>query len=387
MSIQELASASGLDTTEVAVTLLSHVDGEAGHLAIAGYDVEELAPKISFAALLALLWRGSLPDVEEEKVWAQNLGAARVAAFEQLAKPAQAIASTPGTFARDGMAALRAVIARFDSGTGAGDSDGGFVREATALTAAVAVQAAIWNRARCGEDLLPPDPAAGHAADFLRMATGRTPSAAAARALNTYLITVSDHGMNASTFATRVVASTGSDLVSAVTAGIGALKGPLHGGAPGPVLDMLDAIGLPVNAAAWIEAELIAGRRIMGMGHRIYRVRDPRAAVLELATKEFELTMAGSRRNVRLAMARAVEQAATGILAARHPNRPLKANVEFYTAVILDAIGLPKELFSPVFALARVVGWCAHFAEQNRVGRLIRPQSRYAGEFGKKVAG
>jgi citrate synthase len=182
--------------------------------------------------------------------------------------------------------------------------------------------------------------------------------------------------MNASTFTARVVASTASDLVSAVVAALGALKGPLHGGAPGPVLDMLDAIARPERARMWLEQELAAGRRIMGMGHRIYRVRDPRAAALERATGVLE--QAGVAAD-RLSIARAVEREAERLLAERHPDRPLRANVEFYTAVLLDAVGIPRTLFSPMFAASRVVGWCAHVAEQQAVGRLIRPASRYIG--------
>jgi citrate synthase len=183
--------------------------------------------------------------------------------------------------------------------------------------------------------------------------------------------------MNASTFAARVVASTGSDAVSAIVAGIGALKGPLHGGAPGPVLDMLDAVGSPDRAKAWIETELAAGRRIMGMGHRIYRVRDPRAAVLERAI--VELAKGPRISSDRLLLARAVEAAAEEILAARYPERKLRANVEFYTAVLLDAVGIPRQMFSPTFAVGRVVGWYAHVSEQRAHGRLIRPASRYVG--------
>jgi citrate synthase len=189
-------------------------------------------------------------------------------------------------------------------------------------------------------------------------------------------VTVADHGMNASTFAARVVASTGSDAISAVVAGVGALKGPLHGGAPGPVLDMLDAIGAPNRAVSWLESELAAGRRIMGMGHRVYRVRDPRAAVLEAALERLERE---GTRGGRLPLARAVERAATELLAGRHPERALRTNVEFYTAVLLDALGIDRRLFSATFAVGRVIGWYAHIEEQRRSGRLIRPASRYVG--------
>jgi len=200
--------------------------------------------------------------------------------------------------------------------------------------------------------------------------------AARAAGVAAYLVTVADHGMNASTFTARVITSTGSDPVSAIVGAIGALKGPLHGGAPGPVLDMLDAIGEPARAAAWIDGELSAGRRIMGMGHRIYRVRDPRAAVLERAIARLE---AAGVTTGRLALARAVEQAAEGALKVKYPGRPLAANVEFYTAVLLDSVGIDRAAFSPTFAVGRVIGWCAHVREQQATGRLIRPASRYIG--------
>ena len=245
-------------------------------------------------------------------------------------------------------------------------------RDAIAAIGAAAVFVAAWSRKRRGAAPVAPDPSHAHAGDYLRMTLGTAGDAAQERALDTYLATVIDHGMNASTFTARVVTSTASDLISAVVAGVGALKGPLHGGAPGPVLDMLDAIGEPSRAEAWLLGELTAGRRIMGMGHRIYRVRDPRAAVLEEAVRPLA--------SPRLALARAVEHAAGKILRDRKPDRPLAANVEFYTAVLLDAVGLPREQFAPTFAVGRVAGWSAHVCEQRRVGKLIRPASRYVGD-------
>jgi citrate synthase len=249
--------------------------------------------------------------------------------------------------------------------------------DATDLPAAVAVIGAApvfvaaWSRRRAGQPPVAPDPALGHAADYLRMTIGRAPDAGAVRALDAYLVTVIDHAMCASTFTARVIASTASDLISAMVGAVGALKGPLHGGAPGPVLDMLDAIGTPAHAEAWLLDELAAGRRIMGMGHRVYRVRDPRAAVLETAVRPL--------LSPRLELARAVEAAAAKILREKKPDRPLAANVEFYTAVLLDAVGLPREQFAPTFAVSRIAGWSAHVIEQHRTGRLIRPASHYIG--------
>jgi citrate synthase len=265
------------------------------------------------------------------------------------------------------MDALRGALAQLD-----GDD-----QEAVALTAAAAVLAAAWARLRAGEAPLAPDPSAGHAADYLRMARGGQPTAAEAAALDAYLVTVSDHGLNASTFAARVVTSTQSDPVSAVVAAVGALKGPLHGGAPGPVLDMLDRICDPAEVRPWLAAELAAGRRIMGMGHRIYRVRDPRAFVLERALGELERATGATQ--ARLGLARLVERTAEALLAERHPDRPLRANVEFYTALLLEAVGLDRACFTTTFTVGRCAGWLAHIAEQRRTGRLIRPGSRYIG--------
>ncbi|HKE15701.1 MAG TPA: citrate synthase [Kofleriaceae bacterium] len=360
----ELIYAPGLDSIIACETALSDVDGERGRLVIAGEDVEQLAGRAGFVEVAARLWRAAGLEVPADLAGA--LGAARAAAFARMPCLGDALA------AQDGMDALRGAVAQLPA-------TGDLAADAIAATGAIAVFAAAWARGRQGLAAIAPDPAAPHAADYLRMVAGEAP-APRARALDRYLVTVSDHGMNASTFAARVVASTGSDPVSAVVAAIGALKGPLHGGAPGPVLDMLDAVAVPGAARAWLAAELDAGRRIMGMGHRVYRVRDPRAAVLEAAIGELERAGAATGR---LALARAVEQAAAQLLRERHPDRALAANVEFYTAVLLDAVGLPRALFTPTFAAARAAGWTAHIAEQRRTGRLIRPQSRYAAPAGQ----
>ncbi|HET9451195.1 MAG TPA: citrate synthase [Aggregicoccus sp.] len=346
--------ASGLEGVVVAETVLSDVDGERGQLVVAGHDIEALAGRWSFEQVCGLLWSGALSPAP--------LGPAREAAFAQLPALTGALALP------DGMDALRACVAQLPLRTAE--------PEAVQLTGALPVLAAAWARRQQGRAPVAPDARLGHAADYLRMVTGELPAPALADALDAYLVTVVDHGMNASTFAARLVASTGSDCVSAVTAAVGALKGPLHGGAPGPVLDMLDAIAEPSRALAWLEGELAAGRRIMGMGHRVYRVRDPRAAVLEGQVERLERAGVATGR---LALARAVERAAEGVLRSRHPQRSLHANVEFYTAVLLDSVGLPRTLFTPTFAVGRVAGWCAHVQEQRALARLIRPASRYVG--------
>lgn len=353
--------AEGLEGIVVARTALSHVDGEAGLLTIGGHSVEDIAGHVSFEDAVDVLAKARAAARADTRA---ALAAGRVRAFTWLASHKQLAGGA------DAMDALRSLV-------GALPAEDPWTDAAT-LIGATAVFAAAHAAARTGRELLAPDPTRSHAEDYLRLVVGHAPDPAAARALDAYLVTVIDHGLNASTFAARVVASTGSDLVSSITAAIGALKGPLHGGAPGPVLDMLDAIGAADRAEAWLGAELAAGRRIMGMGHRVYRVRDPRAAVLERALAALEQARAGETTG-RLALARGVEGAAARLLATKYPERSLQANVEFYTAVLLDAVGLPRWLFSATFAVGRVAGWCAHVAEQRARGRLIRPSSEYDG--------
>jgi citrate synthase len=216
----------------------------------------------------------------------------------------------------------------------------------------------------------------GHAAHYLHQLLGTEPSADRARALETYLNTVCDHGLSASTFTARVIVSTRSDVISAITGALGALKGPLHGGAPGPALDMVFEIGTPERAEPVIRAMLDRGERLMGFGHRVYRVRDPRADVLAQAAERFYSSDVD--RSV-YELARHVEKTALRLLRERKPDRRLDTNVEFYTALLLHGIGLPTDLFTPTFAVGRVVGWSAHCLEQLSEGRLIRPQSVYVG--------
>lgn len=356
--------ANGLEDVVAATTRLSDVDGEQGRLVLAGYPVEDVAGHVPFEDAMFLLFRGALPTPAQQAALRDALGEAREAAHERIRELGDALALP------DAMDALRASTAHLGARAGEAPLD-----EAVRIVSAVAVFAAAWARP---QSPVRPDPRLAPAADYLRMISGRDPSPANVAALDAYLVTVIDHGMNASTFTARVVASTASDTVSAVVAAIGALKGKLHGGAPGPVLDMLDAIGEPDGARAWVAGALARGERIMGMGHRVYRVRDPRAFVLERAIAELEAASdASSPIGRRLRLARAVEKEAEAQLGARHPDRPLKANVEFYTAVLLEAVGLPRTLFTPTFAASRAAGWCAHVEEQRRHGRLIRPRSTY----------
>ncbi len=353
----------GLDGVVVAETRISGIDGEQGRLWIRGWDVEDLARRTGFEGALALLWEGELPDAKAEARWRARLGRARVRAARALERCRTALETD------DAMEALRATTASLVA------SPTDELGTRIDLVGALPVFAAAWARHREGLPDLAPDPEATHAEDFLRLLQGQRPDPARAHALDRYWVTVAEHGMNASTFTARVVASTQADPVSVVVAALGALKGPLHGGAPGPVLDMLDAIGHG-DPEPWIRAELAAGRRIMGMGHRVYRVRDPRAAVLEALIAE--LDRAGIQSD-QLAQGRRVERVATRLLNEKYPERPMAANVEFATAVLLDTIGLPRAMFTSAFAIARVAGWLAHDAEQRSEGRILRPRQHYVG--------
>jgi citrate synthase len=235
---------------------------------------------------------------------------------------------------------------------------------------------ATYWRLRNGQEPVTPQRDLGHAASFLYLLNGQMPDPEHVRGLETYLNTVVDHGLNASTFTARVITSTGSDLVSAVVGAIGALKGPLHGGAPGPALDMVFEIGDASRAEAFLRKKIEAGEKLMGFGHRVYKVRDPRADVLATAAERM-YTRTGDMSLYTLA--RNVETTAIRLLDEYKPGRRLQTNVEFYTALLLHGLGLEVPLFTPTFAISRVSGWIAHALEQQRANRIIRPQSEYVG--------
>ncbi len=348
---------AGLESVVAAHTVLSDVDGEAGRLILRGAALEDLAGVADFEAVCARLWSGLGPDQPADLKTA--LGIARAEVWTEVAR------LDDGLLALSPVEGLRALMARL--------ADGEDMDAALRVTAAPAVFTGALLRRREGLAPLAPDPGASHAGDLLRMILGRSPTSGQSAALDAYLVTVSDHGLNASTFAARVAAASRAGLVSAALAGISALKGPLHGGAPGPVIDMLDGIGSPANARPWLEAALDRGDRLMGFGHRVYRVRDPRADALKAAIRRL-----GADEG-RLALGEAVEAAALEILRTRKPDRPLETNVEFYTALLLEALGVPPSAFTCIFAAGRSAGWVAHAWEQVATGRLIRPRSVYVG--------
>ncbi|MCB8966563.1 MAG: citrate synthase/methylcitrate synthase [Ardenticatenaceae bacterium] len=361
-------TASGLDNVVAATTRLSSVNGQIGELIIAGFPLEALAGQATFEEMLYLLWHDRLPTADELAPFTQELAALRPlppATIQLLRAAAQAQLPT--------MDALRMGAGTLDLNLPKADS----YQQAQAIVARLPTIVAAYWRLRQGQEPIAPNLELSHSANYLYMLTGDVPHAARVRGLDTYLITVSDHGLNASTFTARTIISTQSDLVSAIVGAIGALKGPLHGGAPGPALDMVFEIGTAVNAEPYLRAKIEAGERLMGFGHRVYKVRDPRAEVLSQAAAR----MYQADGDMALyELAKQVEETAVSLLAHYKPGRNLQTNVEFYTALLLHGLELPTDLFSPTFAIGRVGGWLAHCFEQQQNGRLIRPQSAYNGD-------
>jgi citrate synthase len=370
----------GLDGVVAVQTRLSHVDGQNGILIIGGYELGDLAGKVSFEEAAHLLWTGRLPARDEAESLTRDIAALRTIpdlamsvvreAAKRTAPPIDALRMACSTLSLD-MADPNAISPEAD------------LAAAKMLVARLPTVVSAYTRLAAGQEPIAPRADLSLAANFLYMVNGKTPDPIAARALDTYWVTVIDHGMNASTFTARVIASTRSDMVSAVTGAIGALKGPLHGGAPGPVLDMLREIGTADRAEAWVRNQLGAGRRIMGFGHRVYKVRDPRAEVLGKVAEEMSGAMLHDRQLFDLA--RQVEGTVLRVLEEVKPGRNLKTNVEFYTALVLQSIGLEPAMFVAMFACGRAAGWCAHVIEQHAEDHLIRPQSEYTGPRGLTV--
>lgn len=362
----------GLRGVVAAQTRLSHVDGALGELVIAGYPLEEIAPNASFEQMVYLLWHDRLPDAEALATFTAQLAERRT-----LQPATMAILRAAADRQLPVMDALRMGASTLSLTT---DPDDAQDAALTLVAAFPTIVAAYWRMLQ-GDDPIAPRADLTHAENMLYMLDGNIPSADHARALETYLNTVTDHGLNASTFTARVIVSTRSDMISAIVGAIGALKGPLHGGAPGPALDMVFEIGKPENAEPYIRDLLARGERIMGFGHRVYQVRDPRADVLNTAAERF---LSSGEGKALYDLARHVEGVALRLLEAHKPGRNLQTNVEFYTALVLHGIGLPSAMFSPAFACGRVAGWTAHCFEQMTESEIIRPQSVYTGDTGRR---
>ncbi len=356
----------GLEGVVAAQTRLSSVDGQAGELIIAGFPVEDLASQVTFEEVVYLLWHDALPNAQELADFRQALAARR--------ELPQATLALLRAAAGRKVAVIDAL--RMAAGTLSLQSPDDPQQQAITLIGAFPTIVAAYWRLLNQQEPLAPRPDLGHAANYLFMLLGQTPSPEHVRGLETYLNTVVDHGLNASTFTARVIISTQSDMISAIVGALGALKGPLHGGAPGPALDMVFEIGDAAKAESYLRYKLDQGERLMGFGHRIYKVRDPRAEVLAAAAARM---FQGNGHQALYQLSRQVEQTAIALLAEYKPGRNLQTNVEFYTALLLHGLGLPTDLFTPTFAIGRVGGWTAHCFEQQQLNRLIRPQSVYIG--------
>ncbi|HTO90567.1 MAG TPA: citrate synthase/methylcitrate synthase [Candidatus Sulfotelmatobacter sp.] len=368
----------GLDGVVAAQTRMSHVDGQNGVLIIGGYELKELAGRVTFEEAAHLLWKGALPTRDELTALRNEIAGMRAVPPTALSVTRAAVKAPPIDALRMACATLSLDVANPADISPAAD-----LQNAKMLVARFPTLLAAHIRLSAGQEPIAPRTDLTLAANFLYMVHGKEPDPIAARALDTYWVTVIDHGMNASTFTARVIASTRSDMVSAVTGAIGALKGPLHGGAPGPVLDMLLDIKTAENCEPWVRAKLAAGERIMGFGHRVYKVRDPRAEVLSHTAEEMSGAVLHDRKLFDLA--RSVEQTIVRVLDEVKPGRNLRTNVEFYTALVLQSLGLPPATFVGMFACGRVAGWCAHVIEQHAEDHLIRPQSEYIGPRGLKL--
>ena len=357
----------GLEGIVASQTAISMVDGENGRLIYQGYVIADLAEEMSLEEVAFLLWEGRLPNRSELDALSLELASHRM-----LTQSANiALDALPKD--TDPMDVLRSVVSVQGVEHTLGKPT---VPLAIHATASFPTILAMFHRRRLGLPPIKPRAELGHAANYLYMLNGKEADPEIVRALNTYLVLLADHGMNASTFTARVIASTESDLTSALVGAIGALKGPAHGGAPAAVIEQLELIGTADNAERWLRDARKRKVKFMGFGHRIYRVYDPRAKILKEMCR---------RMNPKFFdLASKVEEVALQILHEEHPERPQSTNVEFYSAGVLQAIGLPKEYFTPTFAVARVTGWSAHVLEQAAHNRIIRPQSEYIGPEPRK---
>jgi len=360
----------GLEGVLVASTELTKIDGQAGRLVYRGYDVTELAGVVPYEAVAHLLWFGQLPTKQQLAKLGSQLSINRqlppvVTEFlEQSARVAEPLSLLQTSIS---------ILGGLEETRTASITDASI-----ALTARMPTILAAGYRLRHNQAPLAARTDLGHVANYLYILTGSVPKQEHVRALDAYFTLLADHGLGASTFVARVAASTLTDVYSAVVAAISALKGPLHGGAPIYVWEMLQSIGKPENARDWLTEHLAKGDRIMGFGHRVYRTEDPRSKVLKRLAKEIV--------DPRLfELASTVETEARELLKKEHPERAIDTNVEFYSSLVLHAVGIPPELFTCTFASARIVGWTAHIIEQRQDNRLFRPEAEYRGKLDLKV--
>jgi len=347
----------GLEGVVAGETALGYVDGANGRLLYRGYRIGDLVERGSFSSVADLLWTGE---------WHPGVSMPTAPIPTAVLGVLRALPSTAGP-----MDALRTAVSAW--GAVEGTLFPPTVEQARALTAFSPSALAAFARLRNGQEPIEPDPALDLVPGFLYQLTGERPDPDTARALDAYFVVGAEHGFNASTFAARVVTSTRSDIASAVCGAIGAMKGPLHGGAPSEVVEQIHQVGTPEHAEEWVRGAIDRGERLMGFGHRVYRAYDPRAAALRKVAESMETPPDWLDLAIR------VEDVALRVLAEKYPDRPLKTNVEFYAAAVLQGVGLTPDLFPSTFALARHAGWTAHILEQAAHNRLIRPDAIYVG--------
>ncbi|MDX1950682.1 MAG: citrate synthase [Verrucomicrobiota bacterium] len=371
MTTAAAKSTKGLEGIVAAETRLSDVKGEIGELVYAGYNIDELAGKVSYEEVVYLLHEGRLPNQSELIGLKKELASRRalpkgvVELIRSLPRETQ-----PMHAIRTGISALGCFDATADD-----DSPEASREKAMRLIAQIPIITAYFHRSRQGKSLLEPDPSLGEAANFLYLIDGEKPSKEKESTMDLCYVLHADHGMNASTFSARVTIATLSDLYSAVTTAIGTLKGPLHGGANEGVIKILQEIGSVEKVDAYIADALAQKKKIMGIGHRVYKTLDPRAPHLKRMAQVLSAKL-GEPKWIQMS-----ERIAEIMLREKH----LNANVDFYSATVYYSLGIPTDLFTPIFAIARTAGWTAHIREQLNDNRLIRPQSLYTGPTGLKV--
>jgi citrate synthase len=363
---------AGLEGVVVAHTGIGDVRGLEGFYHYRQYDAIELNRRRTLEDVWHLLFRGHLPDRAERATFQREISDHRLLP-DDLVPFLRTLAATDPF---DPLTALRTAISFLAQRSGFRSwldiSPEQLYDNAMQVAAQTPVLLAALHRLRQGHEPVAPDPDLSATANYLYMLSGERPDRQRVWALERYLISTIDHGFNSSTFTARVIASTGADLGAAVVGAMGALSGPLHGGAPARVLEMLDDIGSPDRAEAWVRDTVGRGGRIMGFGHRVYKGKDPRSALL----REVATAVGGPTAE----FATSVEDTIVAVLAETKPGRALNANVEFYAGVVMDACGIPRDMFTPTFASSRVIGWCTHVLEQVSGNRLIRPAARYDGQ-------
>jgi citrate synthase len=362
----------GLEGVVVAETTIGDVRGLEGFYHYRQYNAVELAEKRSLEDVWYLLFEGELPTRAERDAFAT-----RVAPLRELPADVALLLPDLARAGRDSppLDMLRTTVSLLGASQGFQPSldvaAAELKEQALRVCSVVPTLLTTIHRLQRGLEPIAPDPSLAYAANYLFMLSGTVPPPEHARAIEQYLISTIDHGFNASTFTARVITSTGADLAAAVTGAIGALSGPLHGGAPSRALAMLDEIGTIDNAEPWLRGAVERGDRLMGFGHRVYKTDDPRSVLLRGIAEQ----MGGEK----LELAKQIERKAIDVLAELKPGRKLYTNVEFYAGIVMDRCGLPREMFTPTFASSRVIGWCAHILEQAADNRLIRPSADYVG--------